>query len=117
MTGSVSRGWQIFFFAAAAYNFVIGLGSFLSAPWGSADAVSAALIICFGIVYALVASDPLRFAPTLIAGVIGKAMVVLMVGLPNWKAGGDSSLGAIVAGDLIFMLGFVAFLWRVRRRA
>jgi hypothetical protein len=43
--------------------------------------------------------------------------VVLMVGLPNWKAGGDSSLGAIVAGDLIFMLGFVAFLWRVRRRA
>lgn len=117
MTGHVTRGWKAFFWAASLYNFAIGIGAFVAAPWGSPDAVSAALIVCFGIVYALVARDPMRFAPMLIAGLVGKAMVVLMVGLPNWRAGGDPALGAIVAGDLLFATGFALFLWRHARRA
>ena len=109
-------GWRLFFWLAAAYNCVIGLGAFLAAEWGSAEAINGVLIFGFGIIYALVAREPRRFAPALIAGIFGKAMVVAMLGPTNWSAGGDPSLGAIVAGDLLFTLGFVAFLIALRRR-
>lgn len=117
MSGRVPRGWRIFFWAAAAYNLVIGLGAFLDAAWGSPDAVGAVLIFGFGIIYALVARDPLRFAPALWAGIFGKGMVVAMLGPPNWFGGGDAAIGAIVAGDLLFALGFFAFLVRARSYA
>lgn len=110
------RNWRIFFWVAAAYNLVIGLGAFLDAEWGSPDAIGAVLIFCFGIVYALVAREPKRFAPVLLAGILGKAMVVLMLGPPNWGEGGDKAVGAIVAGDLFFAVGFTAFLIGTRRR-
>jgi hypothetical protein len=113
----VKPAWKGFFWLAAAYNVVIGLGSFLAAPWGTPEAVSAVLIVCFGIVYGMVAYDPRRFAPVLIAGVLGKAMVVAMFGPPNWFGNGDSAVGLIVAGDLIFMLGFMWFLLREKRHA
>lgn len=116
VAASATRAWRIFFWAAAAYNFTIGLGAFLDAQWASPEAVSAVLIFCFGILYVLVARQPKRFAPVLIAGLLGKAMVVLMLGPPNWGGGGDPAIGAIVAGDLIFALGFAAFLLRSRRR-
>ncbi|QKG70503.1 hypothetical protein [Erythrobacter mangrovi] len=117
MSGAVPGGWKAFFWLACLYNLVIGLGAFLAAPWGSPDAVSAVLVACFGIVYGLVARDPVRFAPVLIPGIVGKAMVVLMIGLPNWRVGGDPALGAIVAGDLLFATGFAIFLWRQSRHA
>lgn len=117
MTAPTARGWRIFFWVAAAYNLTIGLGAFLDAEWASPEAVIAVLIFCFGILYALVARQPERFAPVLIAGLLGKAMVVLMLGPPNWGEGGDPAIGAIVAGDLIFALGFAAFLIRSRRHA
>lgn len=109
-------GWRLFFWIAAAYNLVIGLGAFLDSEWGSAEAVNGVLIFAFGILYALVAREPKRFAPVLIAGILGKAMVVLMLGPPNWDEGGNPAIGAIVAGDLLFALGFVAFLIALRRR-
>ncbi|KWV93724.1 hypothetical protein [Erythrobacter sp. AP23] len=108
-------GWRIFFWLAAAYNLVIGLGAFLDAEWGSAEAIGGVLIFCFGIVYALVARQPKRFAPVLIAGILGKVMVVLMLGPPSWGESGDPGVGAIVAGDLAFALGFAAFLLRGRK--
>jgi amino acid permease len=117
MSGTVAQGWKAFFWLAASYNFVIGLGSFLTARWGSPAAISAVLVACFGIVYALVGQDPLRYAPMLVAGIVGKVMVVLMVGVPNWQPGGDPALGAIVGGDLLFTIGFCVFLWRFARRA
>ncbi|MBX7482797.1 hypothetical protein [Qipengyuania qiaonensis] len=108
------RGWRMFFWAAAAYNFTIGLGAFVLAEWGSPDAVSAVLIFCFGILYALIARQPRRFAPVLLAGLLGKGLVVVMLGPPNWSEGGDPVIGTIVAGDLIFALGFAAYLARYR---
>lgn len=117
MTGDrTGRSWRIFFWLAAAYNLVIGLGAFLEAEWGSPDAVGAVLIFCFGIIYALVAREPKRFAPALLAGIIGKGMVVAMLGPPNWGEGGDPAIGAIVAGDFVFALGFFVFLLRSRLR-
>lgn len=112
MVGQVSSVWRLFFWIAAAYNLVIGGGGFLGATWGSPDAIVAVLVACFGILYAFVARDPLRFAPVLIPGIIGKSMVVAMLGPPNWFAGGDPAVGAIVAGDLMFTLGFILFLLR-----
>lgn len=116
MTQRAMGGWRIFFWLAAAYNGVIGGAAFLAAEWGSAEAVNGVLIVGFGIIYALVARQPRRFAPVLVAGIFGKAMVVAMLGLPNWGAGGEPSLGAIVAGDLVFTLGFIVFLIALRRR-
>ena len=107
-------GWRVFFWVAAAYNIVVGLGAFHVAEWGSSEALGAVLIVCFGIVYAFVARQPKRFAPVLIAGIVGKGMVVAMLGPENWGPGGDRATGAIVAGDLVFALGFAAFLIRNR---
>jgi hypothetical protein len=109
-------GWRLFLWIAAAYNLVIGLGAFLAAEWGSPGAVNGVLIFAFGLLYALVAREPKRFAPILLAGILGKAMVVLMLGPPNWSDGGNPAIGAIVAGDLLFVLGFAAFLIALRRR-
>ncbi|WP_324828507.1 hypothetical protein [Qipengyuania zhejiangensis] len=117
MTGTGSKRWRVFFRVAAAYNLVIGLGAFLDAAWGSPEAVSGVLVFCFGLVYALVGNDPRRYAPMVIAGIVGKSMVVAMLGPPNWAAGGDAAIGAIVAGDLVFTIGFIIFLWRNRTHA
>lgn len=110
------NGWRLFFWIAAAYNLVIGLGAFLDAAWGSPEAINGVLIFAFGILYALVAREPKRFAPVLLAGILGKAMVVLMLGPLNWSGGGNPAIGAIVAGDLLFALGFAVFLIVLRRR-
>lgn len=114
MNAPVSSAWRTFFWLAASYNFVIGLLVFVAAAWGSAEAINGVLIFCFGIVYALMARDPQRFAPVLLAGIVGKAMVVAMLGPPNWWGGGDPTVGVIVAGDLFFASGFVLFLVRGR---
>lgn len=106
--------WRAFFWAAAVFNLLIGFGAFLDAPWASPQSINGVLIFCFGIIYALVARDPQRFGPTLIAGIVGKAMVVLMLGPPNWFGDGEVTIGAIVAGDLFFTIGFVTFLLRQR---
>lgn len=113
----VGPGWKAFFWAAAAYNIVIGLGAFLDARWASPDAVGAVLIFCFGIVYALVARDPRRFAPVLVAGIVGKGMVIAMLAPQNWFGNGEAAIGLIVAGDLLFALGFAWFLLREKRNA
>lgn len=110
-------GWRTFFWVAAANNLAIGAVAFLDAAWGSPEAMGGVLIACFGIVYALVARDPARFAPVLWAGVVGKLLVVAMLGPRNWSDGGDPIVGTIVAADLAFALGFLLFLWRQRAAA
>lgn len=117
MSAGANGRWRLFFWVAAAFNLVIGLGGFLDAQWASPEAVGSVLIFCFGIVYALVARDPKRFAPTLIAGIVGKGMVVAMLGPPNWFGGGDAMIGAIVVGDLFFAFGFALFLLKGRSLA
>jgi hypothetical protein len=111
---AVPRGWHGFFGVAAAFNFLIG-GLGLIDPAADTNArIISLLVFCFGILYALTARQPLRYAPALWAGVIGKLGVVAMLGPPNWQAGGDPLIGGVVIGDLLFALGFAVFLWRYR---
>ena len=109
--GEVSANWRRFFWAAAIYNFVIGLAGMLT-PEATIDArVIGLLVFGFGVVYALVARDPLRFAPVLWAGVLGKVGVVALLGPEASRAGGDPIIAAVLVGDALFALGFLAFLF------
>lgn len=112
----VARAWHLFFGCAAAFNFVIGGLGLVDPAADTTMRIVSLLVFCFGILYALTAREPMRFAPALWAGVIGKLGVVSLLGPPNWQAGGDPLIGAVVAGDLLFALGFAAFLWRYRRK-
>lgn len=106
----VGSGWRAFFWAACAYNLVIGaLG--MIAPDASTDGrIIGLLVLCFGIIYLLVARDPLRFAPTLWAGLIGKFGVVGLLGPGAFAQGGDRMIAGIIVGDALFALGFLVFV-------
>lgn len=106
----VGWGWRGFFWLATAYNLLIGLGGMLS-PQADVDArIIGLLVLCFGIVYLLVAIDPRRYAHTLWAGLIGKVGVVALLGPAAIGEGGDHMLAAILGGDALFALGFLTFL-------
>ena len=108
--GSVARGWTSFFFVAAIFNLVIGFAGMVT-PGATIDArIVGLLVLCFGVIYYFVARDPLRFAPTLWAGVIGKAGVVGLLAPQAFGSGGDRLIAAILIGDALFALGFLAFL-------
>ena len=104
------RRWTVFFWAAAAYNLVIGAMGFVD-PAGTLDDKAIALLVAsFGIVYGQVARDPLRLAPVLWAGVFGKlGMVTLMVATAIGPTA-HAALAPILAGDFVFTCGFLAFL-------
>ena len=109
--GEVSANWRRFFWAAAIYNFVIGLAGMLT-PEATIDArVIGLLVFGFGVVYFLVARDPLRFAPVLWAGVLGKVGVVALLGPEAFRTGGDPLIAGVLAGDAVFAMGFLAFLF------
>ncbi|MCK0127453.1 hypothetical protein [Erythrobacter sp. F6033] len=102
--------WPIFFWSAALFNFLIGLSGML-APVPSVDErIIGLLVFCFGVVYAVVARNPLRYAAVLWAGVIGNLGVVGLMaqGVLNGEGG---ILGIIILSiDLVFAIGFLAFL-------
>ncbi len=107
----VARHWKIFFWVAALFNFVIGAGGMFSPP-ASVDArIIGLLVFGFGIVYMQVARDPLRFAPVLWAGVLGKLGVVGLLGPQAFGAEGDPIIAGVLIGDALFALGFLAFLF------
>lgn len=82
---------------------------------GPTDRVVAVLVAGFGLLYALVARQPARLAPALWAGVLGK-LGVLWVMVPGVLAGRTvAGTGAVLAGDLLFTLAFLAFLLSRRR--
>ena len=74
------RGWVWFFWLAAIFNFAIGAAAMLG-PTPTVDTrLVAVLVFAFGIIYAVTARDPNRYASVLWAGVFGKvAVVALMV--------------------------------------
>ena len=108
MTGLT--GWRAMLALAALYNLVIGVAA-LHLPGASTDArIVGLLVACFGAVYALAARDPLRFAPVLWTGVVGKLGVIALV-WPQVRAGTAlPGTGWVLAGDALFTLGFLAFL-------
>jgi hypothetical protein len=106
----MSKGWTIFFWAAATYNLVIGTLGFLD-PAGTIDNKAIALLVLsFGVVYFQVARQPLRLAPVLWAGVFGKFGIVALLGPGALGAAAHPTLAPILVGDFLFGCGFLAFL-------
>ena len=110
-TEAVGTGWKVLFWLAAFYNFAIG-GLGMVMPESTVDGRTIGLLVfCFGIIYALVARDPNRFAPALWAGVIGKVGVVALLAPAAFAADGEPLIAGILCGDVLFALGFLAFLF------
>lgn len=112
----VSRKWQVLLGAAAAYNLLIAVPGMMTGATVS-DRIVSLLVACFGLVYAIAASDPRRFAPMLWAGIVGKLGIIAML----WPSLNDGSAPegtiAVLGGDALFTMGFLALLWRLRRQA
>ena len=106
----VGQGWRIFLWLAAAYNLVIGaLGLF--SPTGHVDArIVGLMLVAFGLVFALAARDPERFAPILWAGAIAKLGTAAL--LAPKAIAPDATLLVSVATVLeaLFAVGFLTFM-------
>ncbi|WP_374528396.1 hypothetical protein [Novosphingobium sp.] len=112
----IAKGWRWMLGAAAAYNLLVGVPGLL-AGGAVADRVIALFVTCYGLIYAMVAAAPQRLAPVLWTGVAGKIGVVALM-LPEVLAGRAlPGTGAILAGDALFTLAFIAFLLGPARRA
>lgn len=108
--GQVPAGWRGFFWAAAAFNIVIGVAGML-VPGQTIDArIVGLLVLGFGLIYYFVARDPLRFAPCLWAGILGKVGVVALLSPQAFGVGGDTLTAAVLIGDGLFAIGFLIFL-------
>ncbi|MBB39609.1 MULTISPECIES: hypothetical protein [Hyphomonas] len=118
------KDWQIFFWAAAFFNFAIGAPLFISPETmvamtgtvGTVDPalmkVTGALVLCFGVVYAIVGGDPVRYRPVVWAGLLGK-LGVAYVYLPDWYQGTiPFTTTLIVLMDMGFIVAFLYFLLR-----
>ncbi|MEA3263845.1 MAG: hypothetical protein U9R07_10235 [Pseudomonadota bacterium] len=106
----MAKGWSWMLWAAAAYNWLISLPVLLNGSLAAADKVSAALVAGFGVLYALVASNPARLAPALWAGVVGKLGLVVLLA-PSIAAGTAApGTAPVLAGDLLFTAAFLALL-------
>jgi hypothetical protein len=113
ISGSV-RKWQAFIAAAALYNLVIGLPGLFGAGASTDARLISLFVCCFGLLYGLVARDPVRLGPALWAGVAGKLGVIALMA-PAVRAGAAvPGLGWVLAGDALFTAGFLAFLRRRR---
>lgn len=113
----MAKGWSWMLWGAAAYNWLISLPVLLNTGLAAADKVSAVLIAGFGVLYALVASNPVRLAPALWAGVVGKLGLVLLLA-PSIAAGtATPGTAPVLAGDLLFTCAFLALLLGPGRRA
>lgn len=109
--GDAGRGWRIFFWIAATFNFVIGLAGML-VPESTIDGRTIGLLVfAFGLVYLIVATDPLRYGRVLWAGVLGKVGVVALLGPHEFSGEGSSLIATVLAGDALFAFGFLVFLF------
>lgn len=110
----MAKGWSWMLWGAAAYNWLVSLPVLLNLAAG--DKVSAVLVAGFGVLYALVASNPERLAPALWAGVVGKLGLVVLLG-PSIAAGTAApGTAPVLAGDLLFTAAFLALLLGPGRR-
>lgn len=111
MMQEVNAGWRRFFWAATIFNLVIGLAGMIT-PGATIDArIIGLLVFAFGVVYFYVARDPLRFAPVLWAGVLGKVGVVALLAPEAFGSDGDPIIAGVLIGDAAFAIGFLAFLF------
>jgi len=121
---------RILFSIAAAFNFVAAM-PFLVAPQQFARLIGmqpvptdplfphlvAALVLAFGWGYWRIAHDPVVNRPLIHLGVVGKSLLVLVVGF-DWLAGNTNwPFALIVSGDAVFVALFVDYLRRHPVRA
>lgn len=102
--------WSAMLWAAALYNLVIGGGALFQPGAAREGRVTGLLVAGFGVVYAIVALDPARFAPVLWAGVLGKAGVIALLGPAVRRGELPRGLGWVLAGDALFTALFLALL-------
>ena len=110
------KSWKVFFAAAAAFNLLVGIGGFIDPAADINNQAIALLVFAFGIVYALVAREPLRLGPVLWAGVFGKACMVALLMPDALAEDGDRMIAGILFGDMLFTAGFLTFLLGPARR-
>lgn len=114
---AIASGWVWMLRAAAVYNLLIALPPLFASVTPSSDRIVSLLVACFGLIYALVSWRPARFAPVLWAGILGKLGILAILGPDVLLGRGAPGIAVILAGDVLFTLGFLAFLWRHSRWA
>lgn len=102
---------------AAAYNWLVSLPVLIDGQLEAEAKISAVLVAGFGLLYALVARDPVRLAPALWAGVAGKLGLVVLLAPAVLAGTATPGTGPVLAGDLVFTAAFLALLFGPVRRA
>ena len=99
-------------YVAALYNLAAGAGALLM-PGATAEGRLVGMsVACFGLMYGLIASDVARLRPMLWIGVIGKLGAIALLA-PEVASGAQPAIvGALLAGDALFTLAFLAILLR-----
>ena len=120
---------RVLFGTAAAFNLAVGGGLLFARAWLSAllkldpiagtnvvvANVAGAMIALFGIAYACVARDPVKYRPFIALGIAGKLMAVAGAVIP-WSMGTvGATLPMLTGADVVFALLFADF-WRRSRR-
>ena len=121
--------WRIFFIVATLFNIAAGL-PLLAAPDAMAQSLNmpvpddllyhrftGLLILAFGGFYAAMAYDQERFGPLLWLGAAGKAGVILLMGEAYVSGRVPFAAFAVSLGDVLFVVGFLAFLVLPRKPA
>ena len=123
------RFWKLVFALAALFNLAVGLPMLLAPEAMLAGLgqpvptdllmtrLASALIVVFGVGYAMAARDPVANRPILWLGVLGKAPIPLLVWLGGGAAALASSAFILSLGDLAFAALFLVFLLTHRRPA
>lgn len=119
------KGWQAICWFAAFFNVIVGAPLFMTPEWALSlmDAASGsnltlakiigALLLGFGVVYAIAGRDPVQYRQIAWAGILGKSGV-FFVFLPDWVAGTVSfPIVLITLGELAIAVLFVVFLFRL----
>lgn len=96
--------------AAAAFNFAVGLPGLLRSGASLEGRLIALLVAAFGLLYAIAASDPPRFTPVLWAGVAGKLGVIALMAPAVARGLAPKGTGVLLAGDGLFTAGFLFLL-------
>jgi hypothetical protein len=112
----LARGWNWMLWGAAAYNWLVSLPVLIDGQLTAEAKISAVLVAGFGLLYALVARDPVRLAPALWAGVAGKLGLVLLLAPAVLAGSAAPGTGPVLAGDLVFTAAFLALLLGPARR-
>ncbi|MFM9865877.1 MAG: hypothetical protein ACKVRO_19965 [Micropepsaceae bacterium] len=122
------KGWRLFFWVALGFNLLAGLPLLLAPDLMMTSLgvpvpadllfhrVTGLLVACFGVLYAFVAHDAVRFRPLVWLGIVGKGGVVALFTEAYVSGRIPFQAYAVSLGDLAFVAGFILFLATTGRR-